>query len=234
MDKKIYKLPRLYTPTQLMNNGVIALNESQAHYLFSVLRRGQSDQVRLFNGNDGEWLGELQEISKKCASLTLKECLIEQPTPQSKIHLLFSPIKKTRMEWLIEKAVELGVDELHPVITRNTQFSKLKEDRIHQQIIEASEQCERLTIPQFHSPQKLKNLLENWPKDIEIFSCLERQDCDVLQKLEKEVAVLIGPEGGFTAEEVSILDLKTTPVSLGKQILRSETAALKAVAIMNS
>lgn len=234
MMNETFKLPRLFTAEPLNNKGVIALTESQAHYLFNVLRRKNGDMVRIFNGMEGEWLGELTDLSKKSANLILQKELIPQPKDQIKIHLIFAPIKKNRMDWLIEKAVELGATDFHPIVTQNTEVRVLKNERITQQIFEAAEQCERLEIPRLHELEKLDVFLKNWPKDIEIFSCLERMEAKPLSKAHQDVAVLIGPEGGFTQEERDILSNKTTPISLGTQILRSETAVVKALSVLTA
>lgn len=233
-NDKLFKLPRLYTEEVLNNKGVIALSTGQAHYLNNVLRQKDGEAIRLFNGQDGEWLGVLQNLNKKSGEARLDKQIIPQPVNTKKIHLIFAPIKKNRLDWLIEKAVELGVSELHPVLTQNTEVRKLKTERVTHQILEAAEQCERLDIPKLHEVQKLEALFDNWPKDIEIQACLERFDAQPIQNTDKDIAVLIGPEGGFTVEEKEAIAKFATPITLGDQILRSETAVIKALSILNS
>ena len=237
-NDKTFKLPRLYTDEALVDQGVIALSTGQAHYLNNVLRKKDGEAIRLFNGKDGEWVGVLQNLSKKSGEARLDKQIIEQPTRAKRIHLIFAPIKKNRMDWLIEKAVELGVSEIHPVLTQNTEVRKLKTERINHQILEAAEQCERLDIPTLHDIKNLGTLFDGWSKDIEIQACLERYDAQPIQSAHKstnqDIAVLIGPEGGFTAEEKAHIAKFATPITLGEQILRSETAVIKALSILDS
>jgi len=232
MQDETFKLPRLYTKNNLIDKSVIALSTGQAHYLNNVLRRKEGDSVRLFNGKNGEWVGILQNVNKKSANVFLQREFIPQPELTKRIHLLFAPIKKNRMDWLIEKSVELGVTDLHPIITQNTEVRKIKEERITHQILEASEQCERLQIPVLHGIQSLSDILNNWPQDIEILACLERQEGQNLEPVTKDTAILIGPEGGFTVQEKEQISKTATAVTLGDQILRAETAALKALSIL--
>ena len=231
MNDKIYKLPRLYVTTPLNDKGVIAFDESQAHYLNNVMRRKEGDEIRVFNGREGEWVGQLSLISKKKAELTLTSQIHEQPATAPTRHLVFAPIKKANMEWMIEKAVELGVTDLHPIQTQNTQNSKIKIERVEQQIIEACEQCERLTIPTLHPLTQLNKLnIAN----VTMLACLERAGGQALRgiNLNQNLAVIIGPEGGFTAEEKQNLIAQATNISLGNNILRAETAAIKALSIL--
>lgn len=230
MNDKLLKAPRLFTPADLHDGSPVILPESQAHYLKNVMRTEIGDSIRLFNGRDGEWHGVIDTLDKKKAVLSLQSQTREQPAPRGAVHLLFAPIKKARMEWLIEKSVELGVTDLHPVITNHTEVRDINHERIQAQIIEAAEQCERLDIPRLHDLRPLKNLLGDWPKDISVMIGLERVDAPVLGDVlpaQGPLAFLIGPEGGFSAEEKSWPDslpiLK--PVSLGADILRAETAA---------
>ncbi len=234
MSDETFKLPRLYTENNLMDKGVIALDVGQAHYLHNVLRRKEGASVRVFNGKDGEWLGTLQGLKKKSGNIALEKQLIVQPAHTKRVHLLFAPIKKNRMDWMIEKAVELGATDFHPILTQNTEVRKIKQERITSQIFEAVEQCERLEIPTLHAVKKLETILNDWPKDTEILACLERYEGLPLQNNYKDVALLIGPEGGFTTEEKNKISQKATSITLGNQILRSETAALKALSIINS
>ena len=234
---EMFKLPRLFVKEPLSLNRGIELESGQAHYLRNVLRRKEGDFVRLFNGIDGEWIGAMSYPDKKQAIVNLAEQLLKQPAETRRTHLLFTPIKKNRMDWLIEKAVELGATDFHPVLTQNTEVRKIKEERLEHQIFEAAEQCERFEIPKLHTLQKLEQLLSTWPENIPVLSCLERFDAPVIQeyaKQEQDIAFLIGPEGGFTEEEKQKIASKTTPVSLGNTILRCETAAAKALILLSA
>jgi len=230
MIDNIYKYPRLYLNVSLKENESVALDTPQNHYLKNVLRKNVGDIIRVFNGVEGEWVCEISALGKKSGEGVLKQCLKRQPNFSKEIALYFAPIKKQRMDILIEKAVELGVTDLHPVLTNRTEYRKLNEGRMSAQIIEASEQCERLTIPKLHTIARLSDvLIQN--HDVPFYACLERDanktlisDCDFTSG----VAFLIGPVGGFDDDEVArILSCEDViPLSLGNYILRAETAAI--------
>lgn len=183
--------------------------------------------MRLFNGRDGEWLATLESVDKKGVSIRIGTQLRNQPELPPETHLYFAPIKKARMDWVIEKAVELGATHLHPVLTQNTEVRAINEDRIRTQIIEAAEQCERMDAPELLPLRPLKEIL----RGTELLACIERMDAESLEEAIPEkgaVSFLIGPEGGFSEEEKNILSgtAGIKPVSLGPRILRSETAAV--------
>lgn len=229
------KLPRLYVNVDLAEGQAVALEGAQAHYLRTVLRRQDGDGVRLFNARHGEWTARLEGLARKGGAAVPDIRIREQPTLARRVHLLFAPIKKTRMDFLIEKVVELGATDLHPVLTHNTEVRKVNEERLRQQIIEAAEQCERLDIPALHTLTDLHDKIVNW-RDEPVFACLERTQAPALGYALREgpsPALLIGPEGGFTKEETAFLADRCAPVSLGPNILRSETAALKALALLS-
>ncbi len=233
-----FKLPRLFTANKLQKQGVIALESVQAHYLFNVMRRKEGDWVRLFDGKNGEWLGQLSSLNKKTGDVILTEQLVKQPETARQIHFIFAPIKKNRQDWMIEKAVELGVSHFHPVLTQNTEIRKINHDRITHQIFEAAEQCERFDIPLLEPALKLQQFLADWPSNIPLLACLERFDTTPLKEIalneNKDIAFLIGPEGGFTAEEKQLIAKHAIAVGLGETILRCETAALKALVLLNN
>lgn len=235
---EIFKLPRLYTEYPLSDKVVIPLQNGQAHYLKNVLRRQNSDHVRLFDGENGEWLGQLQELTKKSGQVAIKEQTVKQPKERRRIHLLVAPIKKSRMDWLIEKAVELGTTDFHPIITQNTEVRKINEERMHQQIFEAAQQCERLDIPKLHKIEKLESKLQSWDEQVPVLACLERFNAPHIHKsgIKKKanVGFIIGPEGGFTGEEKDAISDMAVTVSLGKVILRCETAVVKALVLLDS
>lgn len=233
-----FKLPRLFSAHPLSDKPLIPLEKGQAHYLHTVLRRQNGDSVRLFDGQNGEWLGQLQDLTKKSGNVSLSEQLVPQPKQSRQIHLLFSPIKKHRMDWLIEKAVELGVTDFHPILTQNTEVRKINEERLTQQIFEAAEQCERFEIPRLHDLEKLDTKFSGWSDDIPIMACIERYNAPLIHKAgvdpKSPVAFLIGPEGGFTAGEKDRIANNTIAASLGKTVLRCETAAVKALVLLEA
>lgn len=232
----MYKYPRLYLTDPIQKGQAIDLESAQAHYLVNVLRLNNNDAVRIFNGKDGEWLATLYPEGKKRATLVPTDHIKKQPSKTKHIHLLFAPIKKQRMDFLIEKAVELGVTDLHPVITQNTEVRKINIDRINAQTIEAMEQCERLDLPTLHTLKTIDKKCREWDNTIPLLAAIERQDCPHISTFDynENIGFLVGPEGGFTKEEahqISVLD-HVTPVNLGSRILRAETAALYGLSIL--
>lgn len=234
-DDALFKLPRLYVLSALFANNPINLSADQAHYFKTVLRRQDGDDVRIFNGQDGEWLCRLQDLGKKGGLAVPHQQLRPQPETTRSVHLYFAPIKKTRLEWLIEKAVELGATALHPVITQNTDIREINAERTRQQIIEAAEQCERLDVPTLHDPVKFNQLQDHIPAGVRFMAAVERLDAASINNAiadKDDVAILIGPEGGFSGEEIAAIRKQSTwvPVTLGPRILRAETAACAALA----
>lgn len=224
-----YKYPRLYLNVSFAQNAVLELNGEHVHYLKNVLRKGQGDFVRVFNGVDGEWLTRIEMLKKKSGSLVFKECLRQQTHNERLITLYFSPIQKVRMDVLVEKAVELGVHVLVPMITNRTEHRNVNEKRLRAQIIEASEQCERLDIPFLEGVRFFRDCLIG-----DVYVCLER--CDEARSIHEYDfshggAFMIGPVGGFDDDERKMLHgsegIKL--VSLGDRVLRCETAAVAAL-----
>lgn len=230
------KLPRLFTEAEIRQDSIVPLAPAQAHYLRNVLRRKEGDALRLFNGRDGEWLARLAALDKKGARAQAQSRLLPQPAPPRAIHLLFAPIKKARLDFLIEKAVELGATHLHPVITRYTEVRQINQSRIAQQIIEAAEQCERLDISSIAPAQTLEALLQAWDRNVPLYACIERTESPALRELaiKGSAALLVGPEGGFAPEEKGMLHNLDfiTPVSLGERVLRAETACIKGLSLI--
>lgn len=231
MDNYSFTLPRLYTPNQSFETSAeVTLSADQVHYLRNVMRAKTGDSIRLFNGKDGEWLGAVTELGKKSAVITLSEQIKEQPKQTERVYLICPPLKKHRMDILIEKAVELGITDLHPVVTHHTDVRKINTDRIETQITEAAEQCERFTIPTLHPLKPLDNFLAQWDKKVHITACVERYDAPHIADIsfEKDKAFLIGPAGGFSEQEKTLLASHDfiQPVSLGDTIFRVETAVM--------
>ena len=219
----------------MTQNAEISLSDEAAHYLRNVIRKTEGDSLRLFNGRDGEWQAVLSALSKKQAVVHIERQLRSQPLTPSKTQLIFALIKPARMDMLIEKAVELGATDFHPVLTQYTDIRKLNETRLYRQIIEAAEQCERLDVPSLHPLADLKSTVADWPFDFKITACLERTESGNLKDIigtTTHHAFLVGPEGGFSAEEVDFLRHRenVVPVTFGPDILRAETAGIFAVA----
>ena len=229
--KNIAKTPRIFTETSLNIGQTVILAKEQSHYIRNVLRLSIGGFIRIFNGKDGEFLSSLISTDKLCV-LTIEKLLKPQHSPTGP-WLFFSPIKKDRLSFLIEKAVELGAQKLVPVITERTIIRALNIDKIRLTIIEAAEQCERLDVPEILSPIPLKNVFKVLKESQTLYFCKERSHAPSLQSLSipGNASILIGPEGGFTDAEMAFLDSnpQTQPVSLGKRILRAETAAIYAL-----
>ncbi len=192
------------------------------------MRKDISDNIRVFNGKDGEYLGAIEQLSKKSCILRITEKLRDQEA-SDKLSLAFPIIKKERLNFLIEKSTELGITNFIPIITERSNIAKIKLDKIRLQIIEASEQCERLDIPEIAKEIKLSELLKT--QDFDIFACIERQESDKKPEKSSNPLILIGPEGGFSDSEIELLNGSDniTAISLGKNILRSETAAITGI-----
>lgn len=236
-ENGFHTLPRLFVCDDLSEGMRASLDEGQSHYLLSVLRRRAGDRVRVFNGRDGEWIAILETKSKRDASLVMESLLRSQTVLSACIHLVFAPLRKDRMDFLIEKAVELGVGALRPILTERTENRNPNAARLHRQIIESAEQCERLDIPVLHETMDLPDFLERAGANFPLLACLERGDHPALSVGREggDVGVLIGPEGGWTERERDLILRcpNVRPVSLGPRILRAETAALYVLARLN-
>ncbi len=231
---------RLYVDSPLGAGQIITPDSDQTHYLLHVMRAKQGQTVNLFNGRDGEWLARISEQGKRHIHLT---CL-QQSAPQQNapdLWLLFAPIKKTPSDYLAQKATELGVSKLQPVITRRTIVSRVNLDRLRANAMEAAEQSGRTDIPEIAESQTLEKSLAHWPADRAILFCDEAGDAAPITTAVQNTgfarwAILIGPEGGFDPQERSFIRAipQAIPVTLGQRILRADTAALAALAIWQS
>ena len=230
---------RLYVTDDLGAGVAVALDDGLCLFLLFVLRAHAGNRVLLFNGRDGEWLAEIATAGKRGVTA---RCLT-QTEPQSgvpDIWLAFAPVKKTPSDYLVQKATELGASVLLPVFTRRTIVSRINEDRMAANAIEAAEQSGRLNVPEIHDGTSLEKLLASWPKQRRLFFCDEGGDARPLAAAAREVsgpaAILTGPEGGFDPAEREMLRALpfVTPVTLGPRILRADTAALAALAIWQS
>lgn len=240
--------PRLYVDSDLAEGLNLAVVGDQAHYLARVLRLGAGAPVRLFNGRHGEFDANIESLLKFSVSINVGRRVREQ-TASPDLWLLFSPLKKTRTDFVVEKATELGVSEILPVFTERTDAETVRTDRLTRLAIEAAEQTERLDVPRVHAGTKLETVLAGWNPERSLIYADEAGDeggkpwggqagramsmAASLSTISGPAAVLIGPEGGFSpAERKRLRDLPyVKPVSLGPRILRAETAAVAALAV---
>ena len=226
---------RLFVDHTLGEAQSVPLNKDQAHYIFSVMRKSIGETILIFDGNNGEWEASIEEISKKSGVLFC----IKQTKPQimpPDLWLFFSPLKKVRTDFIVEKATELGVAKIIPVQTEHTNADRVKLSRLSAHAIEAAEQCGGTYIPKIEELQKINEVLENFPPDRRLLFCDEKlQASEVnLENLKKgKWAILVGPEGGFSEIERNYLKgLKFTfSISLGPRILRADTAAVTAISL---
>jgi 16S rRNA (uracil1498-N3)-methyltransferase len=226
-------LPRLYVEQSLCDGAVINLEGPPANYLSTVLRLSASAQVKLFDDRTGEWLAEIADTGKKRVTLRLvRQLQGREPVPD--LWLLFAPIKRGRIDWIVEKATELGAARLVPLITRRTIVDRVNSERLRAHMIEAAEQCERTALPELAPPAKLEALLERWPADRTLFFADEAGGQPMLGAVTSgPAAILVGPEGGFTEEERAAVRAlpQARAISLGPRILRADTAAVAALAL---
>jgi 16S rRNA (uracil1498-N3)-methyltransferase len=231
-------ITRLFTSTPLAAGQPVALSAAQSHQLLHVQRAREGDAVALFNGRDGEWLASLS-LGKRSVTAIIESKLREQESSPD-IWLFFAPIKHARLDFLIEKATELGVAVLQPVITERTQIARVAPEKLFETAREAAEQCERLDVPLVEAAIPLAKLLENWQPARRLFVCAEAgvavAATEAFAAHTGPAAILIGPEGGFAPAELALFaDYPfVTPISLGPRILRAETAAITALAIWQS
>ena len=236
---------RLHVTQDLAAGHPLLLVDKQAHYVRNVLRLETGAQLLFFNGRDGEWLGQINDVSKKQVSIAL----VEQTRTQnagSDIWLLVAPVKKDRLDYLAQKATEMGVGKLLPMMTARTQGGKtVKHDKLPANLranaIEAAEQCGILTVPEISEVVNLGDILADWPQDRTLIFCDEEaeagQGLAAMDRLKgKKLAVLIGPEGGFDAAERAMLEAHAAcfSLSLGPRILRTDTAVVAALALVQT
>lgn len=237
---------RLYVEDGLAEGQTLGLDRDRAHFLRSVLRLGPGAKLAVFNPRGGEWLAEIDGLGKGWCSLVIGPQL-RKPGPEPDLWLVFAPIKRARIDFIAEKATELGCSLLQPVMTRFTAVSRVNEERLAANAREAAEQCERLTIPEVRPTRSLAQVLDDWPAERRLIVCAEwgeaRPIAEALQAVRAEKdgaatstvtpwAILTGPEGGFAESELDALRKLpfVTPVGLGPRILRADTAALAALA----
>lgn len=231
---------RLYSEAPLKVGAMLELARDQANYLLNVLRLRAGDTILVFNGRDGEWLCAVRAEGRKQASLEALEQTRPQPLAPDLLYL-FAPLKHARLDYVAQKAVEMGAGALHPVLTRFTQVSRLNLDRLGANAIEAAEQCGILTLPEIRAEQPLAAALAGLEPERLLVFCDEAQEPQspiaALQKAPRgPLAVLIGPEGGFDESERALIlqRERVLRLSLGPRILRADTAAVAALAVVQA
>jgi 16S rRNA (uracil1498-N3)-methyltransferase len=232
-----YARHRLFVDAPLGSGQDVVLDKAAAHHLFTVLRRSEGDALLLFNGRDGEWAARITSVGKR-EGVVRVEMQTRAQKAEPDLWLLFAPLKKNRTDFVVEKAVELGVSKLVPVFTEYTNATRLNDARLRAQVIDAASQCERISVPDVAKAQKLDTVLRVWPKDRPLIfanehiagegSALER-----LRSVGGPAAVLVGPEGGFSSGEVTKLRQMRgcVEISLGPRILRADTACVAALSL---
>ena len=233
---------RLYVEQPLGPGQSVSLERDQAHYLFGVMRLGLGGRVALFNGRDGEWQAEVVEAGKRAGRLECRAQSAPLRLPPD-LWLLFAPIKKARTDFIVEKAAEMGAARILPVQTDFTNSERIRRDRLQAHAVEAAEQCGGTFVPEVAEMQRLDALLDAWPADRRLMFCDESRAGagDALPELSQagpggKWAVLVGPEGGFSASERARLGALAgvLAVSLGPRILRADTAAVAALTLWQS
>ena len=229
-------IPRLFVTAALGPDRRVALDSDRTHYIRNVMRRGIGDEVGLFNGRDGEWLGRIDTYGRGSTELALT--IQRRPqTASPDVWLAFAPIKRQRIDFIAEKATELGVSVLWPVTTRRAEPSRVNGERMTNIAIEAAEQTERLDIPAVRDAMQLDKMLAEWPRERSLFVSAEAGEAlpiaeAIVAHKGKPAGFLIGPEGGFAAAELDALRKLpfVVAIGLGPRLLRAETAAIAALA----
>jgi 16S rRNA (uracil1498-N3)-methyltransferase len=247
-----FRTARVYLDAPLAAGQAVSLDRAQTNYLRNVLRLKDGDELLLFNGRDGEWQARLDVTGKRALTATVGERVREQPQPLD-LHFLFAPLKHARLDYLVQKAVEMGASRLQPVITRHTQVARVNLDRMRTNVIEAAQQCGVLTLPDVAEPVAFKAMAGQADrllvfcdegadvKDPVAALAAVRPSAHALLPAEAAraglpLAVLIGPEGGFSEEERAALLKRPNVVriALGPRILRADTAAVAALALVQA
>jgi 16S rRNA (uracil1498-N3)-methyltransferase len=234
------RTPRLHCDADLAQGRPVPLGREQSHYLVNVLRLADGAPVLAFNGRDGEWLASLRLVTRKAAELVPEHRTRAQPTGTD-LHYLFAPLKQARLDYMVQKAVEMGASRLQPVLTQHTQVSRINTERMKANAVEAAEQCGILALPEIAGEIRFDRMLAGWPAERRLIFCDEGAPVGdavaALRAVERgPLAVLIGPEGGFSeAERTQLLRLPhVTRLSLGPRILRADTAAVAALALVQA
>ncbi|HET9714989.1 MAG TPA: 16S rRNA (uracil(1498)-N(3))-methyltransferase [Pseudolabrys sp.] len=240
MPRYEFRSPRLYVDAPLAPDARIALDRDQVNHLVNVLRLRPGDDVLLFNGRDGEWQASISEAGKRAATLEIGKCVRSQPR-EGNLHFLFAPLKHVRLDYLVQKAVEMGASQFCPVLTRYTQVARVNVTRMRANVVEAAQQCGILALPKVSDPVPLEAAIDA-PHGLLVFCDEDAQVKDPLAALSEAkphvgpIAVLVGPEGGFAEEERDALLRRKNviQIALGPRILRADTAAVAALALVQA
>ena len=239
-DRELRVKWRLHVETDLAAGTPVTLDAARAHYLRNVLRLEPGAEIALFNASDGEFRARIERLGKAEAILAVGERL-RGPAPEPDVWLLFAPLKRQAVDLLAEKATELGVGRLAPVLTRHTAVIRVATERLRAIAIEAAEQCGRLSVPAVAEPEKLDTILAGWDARRRLYVCAEQGAAEPIAHVAARAAkapfaLLVGPEGGFAASELDHLRnlAFVTALDLGPRILRAETASLAALAILQA
>lgn len=240
MERYDFRTQRLFVADDLRQGMALTADRSQANYLLNVLRLREGANVLVFNGRDGEWLARVEPEGRKACDLVLMRQVRPQPLPPDLLYC-FAPLKQARLDYMVQKAVEMGAGTLQPVQTQHTQVSKLNTERMRANAVEAAEQCGILSIPDCRDMVKLTRLIDDWDENrVLVFADESAPDSNVIKALEtvrgRPLSMLIGPEGGFSQEEREMLLARSfvLPISLGPRILRADTAAVAALAALQA
>ncbi len=235
-----YKLQRLYVPHDLARNTIFEADKAQSHYLTHVLRMAEGAEVLVFNGRDGEWSARIEALGKKAVRIAVESQTRPQPSTPDLLYA-FAPLKVGRLDYLVQKAVEMGAGVLQPVITQHTQNTRTPLEKFEANAIEAAEQCGVLAVPPVRPPLKLERLLADWEPDRRLIFCDEDASTNnpvptLRSVTETKLGLLVGPEGGFSDDERRILRALpfVVAIPLGPRILRADTAAVAALAVIQA
>jgi 16S rRNA (uracil1498-N3)-methyltransferase len=230
---------RLFVTNDLREGGAVPASAAQSHYLTQVMRRGVGDGVKLFNGRDGEWLARISAAARKAVNFEVLTLTCTQEA-EPDCWLCFALLKRQKTDLVVEKATELGVSVIQPIITERTQADHVNLERLRAIAIEAAEQCERVSVPEIRAPMKLSQLLAGWPSERALFIADERRTGKIVRPLAdalQPIALMTGPEGGWTLAELDGIGAyprvtHAARVSLGARILRAETAVIAGLALL--
>jgi 16S rRNA (uracil1498-N3)-methyltransferase len=235
-----FDAPRLFVEAPLKAGQTVALERNQSNYLGNVLRLAAGDTILVFNGRDGEWQAQIAGRKRPDALVIVAPTRPQDRLPD--IAYVFAPLKHARLDYMVQKAVEMGASSLQPVLTRHTQVSRVNSERMRANVIEAAEQCGILSLAEVAEPMPLDRYLgQRQPARLLVFCDEAAETANPVQALQQAAAadgvdILIGPEGGFAEEERALLlrQPKTLRLSLGPRILRADTAGVAALALVQA